>query len=158
MNMQSLLNRLEACVQEEIQARERTHELLVRQERAILDNRSQELAEATREIERELLCGVMRGARRAAVLAALEKHWGVPASAMTLGSIAERAGPGAERLLRLRADLRERSARVARQNRRVAALTRLHRRLIQDVLGALFQEESGAAPLAAAGTLVDAEA
>lgn len=158
MNQRTLTNRLEACVQEELQARERTLVLLGRQERAILENRSTDLAAATTALERELLAGVERSARRDQVLRSLGTLWGVPVSAMTLSSIAERLGQDGSGLRRLRDALRERTAEVVRRNRRIAALTRVHRRLVQDVLGLLFLEEAQAAPLKSAGTLVDAEA
>lgn len=158
MNLRTLTNKLQACIQEELQARERTLELLTRQERAILDNRSEDLAQATSKLERELVGGVERGARRDEIFRALARLWSVPVNAMTLSSIIERLGSGAGGLSRLRDELRDQTARVVRANRRIAALTRLHRRLVQDVLGALFQEEVDAMPLAGAGTLIDAEA
>jgi FlgN protein len=158
MDTRTLLNRLEACVQEEIRAQERMLGLLARQERAIVENRAGALEEATQAVEREILSSVGRGARREAVIEGLARAFGVPAAAMTLSSIAERAGSSGESLLRLRAELRACTAKVARQNRRVASLTRVHRRLVQDVLTALFQDEVAAASLTACGTLVDAEA
>jgi len=158
MTQQSLINRLEACIQEELQARERTLDLLTQQEEAIVGNRSEKLAEATRVLERELLSNVDRSARRDEVFRCLGRLWGVPQSALTLSSIAERVGPGSERIRGLRDKLRDRTAEVVRRNRRIAALTRLHRQLVQDVLGVLFQEAAQAAPLSGAGTLIDAEA
>ena len=158
MDVRSLLNRLEAWAQEEIQARGRMLHWLEGQERALQAVDPKALEEATRGVEREIQCDVDRGTRRDALLGQIAAHWNVPVSAMTLGSIAERAGPGAGRLLKLRAELRDKTAHVVRQNRRVAALTRLHHRLVQDVVQVLFQEEAEAAPLAQPGTLVDAEA
>jgi hypothetical protein len=150
MTQQSLINRLEAYLQEELQARERSLVFLKQQEEAI--------AEATHALERELLSNVARSSRRDEVFQGLGRLWNVPASAMTLTSIAERMGVGSDRLRSLRDRLRNRTADVVRQNRRIAALTRVHRQLVQDVLGVLFQEEVEAQPLSAAGTLIDAEA
>lgn len=161
MDVRSLLNRLEAWAREEIAACERAHELLAAQEQAIVANRPGELDRATRELEALLLREPERGRRRDAVIAGLAAAWGVPARAMTLGSIAERAAAGGadcKRLARLRDELREATGRVLRRNRRVAALTASHRRLVQDVIQTLFRTDPRMSPLGAAGTLVDAEA
>lgn len=164
MDVRSLLNRLEAWARDEIAACERSHELLVAQERAIVAGRPADLERATRELEAALLREPERGRRRDAIIAALAAAWGVPARAMTLGSIAERANAGGasgsdgRRLSRLRDELRAATGRVLRQNRRVAALSAAHRRLVQDVIQTLFRSDPRATPFATAGTLVDAEA
>jgi len=169
MDVRSLLNRLEAWARDELAACERTHELLTAQERAIVAGRPEQLERATRELEAAILREPERGRRRDAVVAGLAAAWGVPARAMTLGSIAERAaanGGDGRRLARLRDELRAATGRVLRQNRRVAALGTAHRRLVQDVIQTLFRVDpraasgspSGASPLAASGTLLDAEA
>jgi hypothetical protein len=130
----------------------------VAQERAIVAHRPAELERATRGLEAGLLGEAERGKRRASVIALLAAAWGVPARAMTLGSIAERAGDDGRRLVRLRDELRAATGRVLRQNRRVAALTASHRRLVQDVIRAIFRADPRATPLQASGTLLDAEA
>jgi hypothetical protein len=168
MDVRSLLNRLEAWARDELAACERTNELLTAQERAIVANRPQELERATRELEAAILREPERGRRRNAVIAGLAAAWGVPARAMTLGSIAERvaaSGGDAGRLARLRDELRAATGRVLRQNRRVAALGAAHRRLVQDVIQTLFRGDAGTAsgaspgsPLSVSGTLLDAEA
>ncbi len=157
IGQQSLVNSLVAYVQEETGARKRTLAIVERQEQAIVACDAQALSDATLELERELETQVERTKRRQRIFAAFAQLWHVPADALTLSSIAERAGNGAQALLTLRNELRAATAELARKNRRLAALATLHRRVVRDLIGLLAGDER-ITPLAAAGTLVDAEA
>ena len=157
ITQQSLLNSLEAYVQEETGARKRTLAIVERQERAIVACSADELTAATRALEVELETQIERSKRRQRMFNAFAQLWRVPVDALTLSSIAERCGGAAQNLLALRKELRDATAELARKNRRLSALATLHRRVVHDLIGLLVDDES-ATPLATAGTLVDAEA
>ncbi|MBI5432619.1 MAG: flagellar export chaperone FlgN [Planctomycetes bacterium] len=155
--LKTLLRRLEAHLQDEIAAQERTLALLADEQTALCGRDPALVLERTTALERELQGGVARARRRDEILTALGSLWGVPAATLTLTSIAERAGPEGERVLRMRGELRERSAKSVKLARRVGALARTHQRFFSDVLQALFGE-LGATDARVGGRLVDAEA
>ena len=156
-DLRTNLRQLEACVQEEHGAQARVLSRLKAQGVALQAGRPDEIATATRALEGELAGLAARTERRCALLRRLASSWGVSAGALTLASIAERAGPEGERLQRMRAGLRRVLAEVARQTRRNAQTAKLHQRtwndLFEDVLGELVGSEAPAG-----GRLVDAEA
>lgn len=156
-DLQALMNRLTACVREDADAQRRLLELMESQEQAILERRPERLEQANAELEAELLRVEPRSRLRDAVLHAFAAHWNVPGSAITLASVAERFGPGAETLLRLRGELRVLAADVKRASRRLAALIHMHRQIARDVIGLLLTDENGN-PLEGEGTLIDARA
>lgn len=155
--LQALRNGIESYVQEEIGARRRLLAILERQERAILDGKSAELELATRDIELELAKDGERSARRGRLFTAAAAAWRVAPQALSLSSIAERFGDGADRLRALRTELRDATAELARRNRRLSALVSTHRRLLGDLITTLISADD-TAPLSSAGTLIDAEA
>lgn len=157
MSQQSLLNSLEAWVQEEIGARRRMLGLIERQEEAVRKGRGADLERATRDVEAELATQADRALRRTKLFAAFGALWGVVPEALTLSSICERWGAGAQRLEQLHKDLREATARVVKKNRRLASLMTLHQRVVEDLIGTLMNMRDATA-LARSGTLVDAEA
>lgn len=156
-DLQSLLNHLVAGVREEILAGERTLELLECQQHAVIARDHAGLSAATRSLAEHLATAPQRSARRERVLARLGAAWGVPASVLTLSSVAERAGAGAEPLLAERSELRRVTAEVVRENKKTAALLLLHRRVVREVLDLFLTDEDGK-PVEGEGTLVDAEA
>jgi hypothetical protein len=150
--VRALLNVLEHDAREETVAQKRRLALVERQEQAIRLNKPAELDAAVAEIERQLEAQGPRDLRRLQALVELSKHWGCDARAMTLGSVAERAGTDGAKLGVLRGELREATSAVLRENRRLSALVRMHRQIVEDVLAGV---------VAGAGTdgrLVDAEA
>ncbi|MCE9593700.1 MAG: flagellar export chaperone FlgN [Planctomycetes bacterium] len=155
--LRTQLRRLEAHLQEELAAQERTLELLAAEEAALLGRDPALVQERTTELERELQTGVDRSRRRTEIVVALGELWNVPPAALTLSSIARRAGPEGERVLRMRTELRERTAQAVKRARRVGLLARTHQRFFSDVLQALFGE-SGVGAVFTGGRLVDAEA
>lgn len=155
-NPQSLLHGLEAYVQDEIGARQRMLDIVGRQEAAVLHGQAGDLEQATRELQLELAAQVHRSSRRQKILAGFGALWHVDPAVLSLSSIAQRVGPGAERLLALRHELRDATAAVAKRNRRLAALTTLYRRVLGDVIETLVSGDA-TAPLANTGTLVNAE-
>lgn len=157
MDERALLNALEACLQEEVVATRRVSDSIVAQEESIKVGEPERLEEVTKELEKELQGNLQRSLRRSTILEGLARVWNVPASAMTLSSIGERAGNGAGRMSLLRDQLRKAISEVVRANRRVAALTSLRRQVASDVLQALVG--SGEInPMRASGSLVNAEA
>lgn len=151
------LRQLEACVQEEHGAQARVLERLKLQATALQGGDQDEIATATRALEGELVGLAARAERRNALMRRLAGLWGVSARALTLSSIAERAGAEGARLVRMRAGLRRVTADVARQSRRNAQTAKLHQRtwnrLFEDVLDELVGSDASAR-----GRLVDAEA
>ncbi len=155
-NPRSLLHELETYVQDEIGARERMLEIVARQEVAVQSGRAIELEQATRDLERELAGQIDRASRRQRILVGFGAAWRVAPSVLSLSSIAERIGPGTERLLTLRRELRDATAALAKRNRRLAALTTLYRRVLGDVIETLVSGDDSA-PLDNPGTLVNAQ-
>ncbi len=154
-SLRQLLLELESYLQEEIDARRRMIDVVARQEGAVKDGLSADLERATRDLERELSGQVERARRREKILAGFAAAWGVAPSVLTLSSIAERVGPGTEKLRALRGELRDATASLAKRNRRLAALTTLYRRVLGDVIETIVSGEQGA-PLKDTGTLVNA--
>jgi hypothetical protein len=162
--LEGLVCRLEACLQEELGSSARQGALLERQERAVRARDGAELGRIGAELERELSAAAARGAARDRVLARLAAALGAPRSATTLASLAARLEPrlprAAARVARLRAELRDGLALLARQSRRTRAAIGLQRRVIHDVLETLLGGEGPepARPLERTGSLIDAEA
>ena len=158
-DLRKSVNALLAWTQEEIGARKRILAWLERQERAVVDCRSEELEGATRGLATELAQQPERSARRRKIFAGFASAWKLPADSLSLSSIAERAGPTAADLVPLRDELRAASAAVLKKNRRIAALIRAHRRVVDDVIRVLVGGADGTGgAVAPAGQLVDAEA
>jgi hypothetical protein len=155
--LRTQLRRLEAHLQEELAAQERTLELLAREEEALLGRDPALVLERTTNLEQELRTGGERSRRRSEIVAALGALWNVPPAALTLSSIAQRAGPEGERVQRMRTELREKTAQSLKRARRVGSLARTHQRFFSDVLQTLFGE-SGVGEVFTGGRLLDAEA
>jgi hypothetical protein len=154
-NPRQLLHELESYVQDEVGARQRMIDIVARQEAAVKDGRAVDLEQATRDLEHELTGQVERARRRERIFAGFAAAWQVAPAVLSLSSIAERIGPGTDRLLALRAELRDATAALAKRNRRLAALTALYRRVLGDVIETIVRGENSA-PLENTGTLVNA--
>jgi hypothetical protein len=100
--------------------------------------------------------GAGRAERRGALLAELGRCFGVAGKALSLGSIAERAGARGPRLAELRAELAQLALEVDRVQRRVSILARGQ----EHALGEALQELVGGAHenQVRRGALIDAEA
>jgi len=160
MKLRRHIFQLQAWAKDELEAQHRVLVVLQAQEEAIRQGQTAEVKSCGEDLERELPGGATRERQRSQVIAELARAFGVPAHALTLSSIAERAEAAREDvtgLRRLRDELRDCVAAVVKTGRRIAALARYH----QDVLGDLLQILSssgteGQAPCD--GALVDAEA
>ncbi len=155
--VRALLIQLAAWAQEELGAQRRLRDALSEQEQAIRHVDTQALSETGKRIEEEIAGGASRERRRARLMTKLGRAWAVDPSALTLASICERAGDGAEDLLRLRGELREEAAQVARHGRRITALARYHGGLLEEVMRVLVGE-AGDANEKREGVLVNAKA
>lgn len=156
-HVQSLVNRLEAQARADLDAQSRVLAALEALGLAVRQGKPAEIETATALVKHELEAGRSLAARRAAVLESCAAHFGVPASMVTLASLAERIGPAAARLVELRAELRAAAACVVRMQRRLTASIRCQRRVISDALGVLLADGgTGSDPLLERGTLVDA--
>jgi hypothetical protein len=157
--MSSLLaerNRLEANLRDELASQVELLELLRRQEAAVVARTPDGLVEVTGRIESLLSAAAARRLRREPILRKVAELMQVAPSSLTLRSIAERLGEEGARLRSLREELRETTSRIVRQNRRVAAVVGLHRRINQEVLELVLAEEDSN-PFERTGALVDAE-
>ena len=157
--LQSRLNALVAWAQEELGGRRRVLACLERQERAVLASRVDELETATAALGLEIELQGERAARRRRLFGAFAGAWRIPVGALSLASIAERVGPAAAGLAAVRVELREAAALVLKKNRRITALLRAHRRVVEDVIRVLVDgavPDEGTARMSA-GHLVDAE-
>jgi len=158
-NVETLMNHLEANAREELAAQDRFLAILDDQEQAILAGRSEGVLTASKSIETESAGSARRAASRKRLLKGISEAWRVPVDAMTLGSIAERAGARGAPLVDLRRDLRNKANEVALKNKRVASVARLHHHVIREVINTIFRdEEGGYLEGDAAGALIDAEA
>lgn len=151
-SVRALLNVLEHDAREETVAQKRRLALVESQIAAIRANKPAELEAGVEGIERELEAQGPRDLRRLQALVELSRHWSCDARALTLGSVAERAGDDGRKLDALRGELREAAAAVLRENRRLAALARMHHQIVEDVLAAVV------AGVGKDGRLVDAQA
>lgn len=149
-------NRLEAILREELAGQREMLELLRRQESAVVARTPEALIAVTAEIEAAVSSASSRRVRREPVVRRLAELMQVAPSSVTLGSLVVRLGEEGARLAELREELRDVTARVVRQNRRVAALVGLHRRINQEVLELVLADEHSN-PMQRAGALVDAE-
>ena len=111
-SVRALLNVLEHDAREETVAQKRRLALVESQIAAIRANKPAELEAAVEGIERELEAQGPRDLRRLQALVELSRHWSCDARALTLGSVAERAGDDGRKLGALRGELREAAAAV----------------------------------------------
>ncbi len=149
-------NRLEANLRAELTSQSELLDLLRRQEAAVVARTPDDLVAVTSRIESVLSAAAARRLRREPNLRKVAELMQVAPSSLTLRSIAERLGEEGTRLRALREELREATSRVVRQNRRVAAVVGLPRRLNQEVLALVLAEEDSN-PFERTGALVDAE-
>ena len=156
MDFGSLRNHLLGWARDEVAGQRRLLATLELQEEATIAHDVGRVDEHTAAIQAELGRAPGRAERRETLVQALAAHWNVPASVLTLTSIAERLGPEGESLLQVRSDLRDIAARVARQGRRLGRLLSVHRQLARETIEILLTDEQGN-PLHDEGTLVDAE-
>lgn len=155
-NATSLLNRLAANLREEEAGQVALLGDLQAQREAIDSGRGDRLEAVTETIQSSSSAASRRAMQRSRILKSLSQVWHVPADALTLRSIAERAGGNGRQLLGLRDTLKEQAAQVQKECRQVMALARIHRGVVQDVLGALLGEED--LQTGSPGALLDAEA
>lgn len=155
--LEKTIDELGGWARDELAARRRTIDCLDRQERAVLAGDREVLEEATRSLAAELGGQAERAKRRQQLFARLAAGWKVPALHLSLSSVIERGGELALPLVLPRDELRAATADVLRRNRRIAALVRMHRRIVDDLVHVLVDSDAHA-PRGAAGQLIDAEA
>jgi hypothetical protein len=153
MIAQKFVNALEAWLVEEVAGKERLVRELERQENALVRGTPEEITSATQAIENEITLEIDRSRRREVIFARLGAHWNIAPVALTLGSIAERAGPSGGRIEELRDRLRLLASEALRRNRRVARLVHVHQSIVQETLTALVGSRDS---LAETGALFDA--
>jgi hypothetical protein len=150
---QKFMNALEAWLVEEVAGKERLVNELEKQERALVRGTAAEITAATLSIENEITQQIDRSRRREVIFARLGAHWNVAPGALTLGSIAERAGQSGARIEELRDRLSIQCSEALRRNRRVARLVQVHQSIVQETLTALVGSPDA---LTETGALFDA--
>ena len=159
MTLEKLLIHTQAWAQEEIAVQGVLFGILARQEEYIRVGNTTAVGACGEELEALLADRPARDRRRAALLEAFGRLFGVPAETLTLASILTRAGEaGADisKLAALREELHQRVTAVGAASRKIAALARYHQGLMDDVVLALAGDDgSGPRP---AGVLLDTEA
>lgn len=155
-NQQSLINALEAWAQEELAGQRRVIATLQRQEDALVANRSGDLLNACQDMDKELRGQSDRNTRRERLFKDFGALFGADHRALSMSSILERTGTP-PRLANIREELRKSTAQLVRKNRRFAALAGAQRKLIEELMAALLEQEDPKA-LGQGGTLINAEA
>lgn len=157
MNLQSIVNHLEACLEQEISAKQQSIEWIESMENAIKNNDS-ETFEAI-ALDGTKLCRVEDQAakRRKSLMGELAQVWNVHAEALTLGSVVRRLAGQGERLDTLRKELRQAVATVIKRQRRLSALIGLHQRINADIMQLMLGCDSHE-EVNRGGALVNAEA
>lgn len=153
MIAQKFINALEAWLLEEVASKERLVVGLERQENALVKGTAAEIGNATLAIESEINQEIDRSRRREVIFARLGAHWNVAPVALTLGSIAERAGQSGGRIEELRNRLRLLASEALRRNRRIARLVHVHQSVVQETLTALVGTQGA---MTETGALFDA--
>jgi hypothetical protein len=153
VNLQALAIQAEAWIQEEVAAQRGLQAVLAGIEAAA--RAGTELSARSAELEAALASAAARDARRRALLSRVGSALGIPARAVTLGKLAaalEQTALDGARLSALRAELRAVVAGTVRASRRLSALARYHRGLLEELAGLIT---GGGKP--ESGVLVDAE-
>ncbi len=157
MNLQSTINHLEACLEQEVAAKAKAITWIDSMENAIKDHDSTAFAEIAAQGS-DICRGDDRAAkRRVSLLGDLANHWSVPAGTLTLGSVVRRLEGKGARLDGLRKELRQSVANVMKRQRRLAALIGLHQRINADVMKVILGCDSHE-EVNQGGALVNAEA
>jgi len=157
VNTKSLLNHLEAYVADEIAGKRKALEWIEAQEKAIASNDAAGFEAATTGLKSLTAADGRSEIRRRKLTDSLAEAWRVSADALTLGSIAKRAGTDGRRLGELRTELRALVAKVMKRSRRLGALIGMHSRLNREIMETAFgsTEEN---KFEDSGSLVNAEA
>ena len=157
MNLRSTLNHLEAAISQEIQGKADSLAWVQSLEQAVRDNNSTRFEELVKE--GGVLCklGESMARQRTKLIEELGRHWGVAASALTLGGVVRRSGPDGRRLGQLREELRLAIANVMKRQRRMATLIGMHSRINADVMQIMLGCDSHK-EVHQGGSLVNAEA
>ena len=154
--LDGLIPRLEAWVQEELNAQRKLLVNLKQQEVAIkvtdLDTLESSIAEG-RSLRSE---AGPRDRRRHMLLKDFERVWGVSMKTLTLGSIAARLGSNGRRLAILRKELKTTVTEIGQVAQRVRTFARYHKTVIHEVVENVLDTNSTA--LKEGGALVNTEA
>lgn len=154
MTLATLAIHTEAWLQEELGAQRAVLTALEQLDAAARAGSSAEVETGARALAGLLATNGAREARRRALLGRLSGELGLPARELTLTRLAERLDAAqleTHRIAGLRTELREVVAAVLRVGRRLAAVAKYHRGLLED-LCQLFLADAPAG----AGHLIDA--
>jgi hypothetical protein len=157
MNVAALAIQTEAWLQEELGAQRALLEALARTEQAARGSDGAELERRTLAVQALLGETAPRDARRRALLGRLTATLSLAPGEVALSRLVPRlaaAGVDVQRLEAARVELRGVVARVVKTGRRLAALARYHRGLLEELCQLLIAD----APPGAGGHLVDARA
>lgn len=157
-----LVRQLESYLQEELDAQRRVCECLTAQRDELLRSTPAAARGFVERLETQLAKAPARAQRRHDLVRKLATQFGVATGTLTLSSIVERLGAEGDRLARMAHELRDATRDCALAARKLAALSRLHARLNDEILDAVLSLRGAGAsrsidPYPAPGALVDAE-
>jgi hypothetical protein len=154
--LDGLIPRLEAWVQEELNAQRKLLKNLEQQEGALKVTNFDELDLRVAEGRNLRATGGPRDRRRCMLMMDFERIWSVSAKTLTLGSIATRLGSNGRRLSILRKDLKACLTETGQVAQRVRTFARYHQGVIQEVVEDVLNTNGEA--LNEGGALVNTEA
>lgn len=157
-DLEPLLERLEDCIKGDIEAQRNTLATLEAQRVAIEKEHIEGVELTTAEMVEQMRGMQERDQRRQQIVEAFARALGQSAESLTLSMVVQLAGSRADDLAQLRQELRNLSARVIRENRRLSALVGMRRRIVTDVIDSLLQGNDGSGETRPGGVLINAEA
>ncbi len=153
-----LIEQLVACIRTDIDAQRSTLETLEAQRAAIQNERLDGIEDATAAMVEQMRGMQDRDRNRQRLVEAFAKELGQPIEQLTISMVAQLAGIQADELMDLRQQLRNLSARVIRENRKLSALVGMRRRIVTDVIDSLLQSDEADGDRRPGGVLINAEA
>ena len=157
-NLESLVDQLVDCIKGDIEAQRSTLETLAAQREAIQHERLEGIEEATAAMVSQMRGMQDRDRNRQRIVEGFANALGQPVEQLTISMVAQMAGVRAGELMDMRQQLRDLSADVIRENRKLSALVGMRRRIVSDVIDSLLQSPEGDGERRPGGVLINAEA
>jgi hypothetical protein len=154
--LDGLIPRLEAWVQEELNAQRKLLRNLAKQEEALKVTNLDALDEQVALGRSLRTSSAARDRRRHMLMKDFERVWSVSATTLTLGSIAARLGTNGRRLAVLRKDLKATLVEIGQVAQRVRTFARYHQGVIHEVVEDVLNTNCEA--LQEGGTLINTDA
>lgn len=160
MKLQGFADQFQGWLVTELAAQRALSALVDRQLDAIRAGDAEGMAVLVAEVDQRLKDGKPHEIRRALLVERFAEGAGIARKEATIARILDvldERGVATQRLRELRAELRDTIAELLKKNRRVTALARYHRGLLDEVLRAIAGSSGDAAAASGSGALVNAE-